>query len=78
MTTVPNIIKSLIIPLVIKSSKLDVSSAPDEYWNKFVNDFIYYETNATPIYSKLYHLELNDPEYIFNQLPEIYSIFMKE
>jgi hypothetical protein len=78
MSTVSTIIKNLILPLVIKYAKVDVSSAPDTYWKQFASDFINYEIDAGPIYSVLYKLELQNPEDIFKQLPEVYSDFIKE
>ena len=78
MSTLSTIIKSLILPIVIKSAKFDVSSAPDTFWEQFASDFVTYETDASAIYSTLYKLELSNPEYIFNQLPDIFSTFMKK
>ena len=48
------IIKNLILPLVIKSAQVDVSSATNAYWEQFASDFINYETDATSIYNSLY------------------------
>ncbi len=78
MSTISTIIKNLILPIVIKSAKFDVSSAPDVFWEQFAIDFVTYETDASTIYSTLYKLELNNPEYIFNQLPGVFSNFIKE
>lgn len=72
------IIKNLILPIVIKSAKVDVSSAPETYWNQFANDFISYEIDASPIYSTLFKLELQNPEDVFQKLPKAYSDFINE
>ena len=78
MNTASTIIKSIILPLLIKFSKGDLTMLPDDFWNQFAADFIYYETAATPIYTSLYQLELQDPEAVFEKLPEAYSSFIKE
>ena len=78
MNTASTILKSLILPLVIKFSKGDVASLPDDFWNQFATDFIYYENDATPIYTALYKLELQNPEAIFEMLPQAYSSFINE
>lgn len=78
MNTPSTIIKSLIVPLVIKFSKGDLTALPDAFWNQFATDFIYYENDATPIYASLYKLELQNPEAIFEKLPQTYSAFIKE
>lgn len=78
MNTASNILKSVILPLVNKFSKGDVTSLPDDFWNQFATDFIHYEIDATPIYTALYKLELQNPEAIFEQLPQAYSSFINE
>lgn len=78
MNTNSTIIKSLILPLVIKFAKGDLNMLPDDFWNQFATDFIQYETDATPIYTSLYQLELQDPEAVFEKLPQAYSSFIKE
>ena len=78
MNTASTIIKSLIVPLVIKFTKVDVNSLSDDYWKQFATDFIYYENDATPIYTSLYKLELQNPEAVFQQLPQAYSSFINE
>jgi hypothetical protein len=78
MSRISTIIKNLMLPLLIKSAKLDISSAPDIFWEQFAIDFVSFETDASSIYSTLYKLELNNPETIFNQLPKVYSNFIKE
>ena len=78
MNTASTILKSLILPLVIKFSKGDVTTLPDDFWNQFATDFIYYEIDAAPIYTALYKLELQNPEAIFEKLPQAYSSFIKE
>ena len=78
MNTASTIIKSLILPLVIKFAKGDLNMLPDDFWNQFATDFIQYETDATPIYTSLYQLELQDPEAVFEKLPQAYSSFIKE
>ncbi len=78
MNTPSTIIKSLILPLVIKFTKVDVNSLSDDFWKQFATDFIYYENDATPIYTSLYKLELQNPEAVFEQLPQVYSSFINE
>lgn len=78
MNTASTIIKSLILPLVIKFSKGNVNTLPDDFWNQFATDFIHYENDATPIYNTLYQLELQNPEAVFEKLPQAYSSFIKE
>lgn len=78
MNTASTIIKSLILPLVIKFTKGNINTLPDDFWNQFANDFIRYEINATPIYTSLYKLELQNPEAVFEKLPQVYSSFIKE
>jgi len=78
MNTASTIIKSLILPLVIKFSKGNINTLPDDYWNQFAADFVHFENDATPVYTALYQLELQNPEDVFEKLPEAYSSFIKE
>lgn len=78
MNTPSTIIKSIILPLVVKISKGNVTTLPDDYWAQFAIDFIHFENNATPIYTALYQLELQNPEAVFEKLPQAYSSFIKE
>jgi hypothetical protein len=78
MNTTSIIIKGLILPLVIKLSKGDVTSLPDDFWHQFATDFIYYEIDAAPVYAALYQLELENPEDVFEKLPQVYSSFINE
>ncbi len=78
MNTASTILKSLMLPLVIKFSKGDLTALPDAFWNQFATDFIHYEIDATPIYTALYKLELQNPEAIFEKLPQAYSSFINE
>jgi hypothetical protein len=78
MNTTSTIIKSLILPLIIKLSKGDVSSLPDDFWHQFATNFIYYEIDAAPVYAALYQLELENPEDVFEKLPQVYSSFIIE
>lgn len=78
MNTASTILKSLILPLIIKLSKANLNSLPDSFWNQLATDFIHYETNASPIYASLYKLELQNPEDVFEKLPQAYSDFIKE
>ena len=78
MNTASTILKSLILPLVIKFSKGDLTTLPDDFWNQFAADFVHYEIDATPIYTTLYKLELQNPEAVFEKLPQAYSSFINE
>lgn len=78
MNTTSTIIRGLILPLVIKLSKGDVTSLPDDFWHQFATDFIYYEIDAAPVYAALYQLELENPEDVFEKLPQVYSSFINE
>ena len=78
MNTASTILKNLILPVVVKFSKANVNDLPDNFWNQFATDFIRYEIDATPIYTLLYKLELQDPEAVFEKLPQAYSSFIKE
>ncbi len=78
MNTTSTIVKNLIVPLVIKFSKGDVASLTDDFWYQFATDFIHYEIDATPIYKSLYKLELQNPEDVFEKLPQAYSNFINE
>ena len=64
--------------MIIKMSKGDLNNLSDDFWNQFANDFIQYETDAQPIYSALYKLELQNPEEVFEKLPQAYSSFISE
>lgn len=72
------LIKGIILPMIIKMSKGDLNNLSDDFWNQFANDFIQYETDAQPIYSALYKLELQNPEEVFEKLPQAYSSFISE
>lgn len=78
MNTASTIIKNLILPLVIRFAKEDVNALPDDFWNRFANDFVHYPNDASPIYAALYKLELQDPEAVFKNLSKVYSAFIKE
>lgn len=71
-------IKGLILPLIIKMSKGNLSNLSDDFWIQFANDFIHYEIDAQPIYTTLYKLELLNPEDVFEKLPQAYSSFISE
>lgn len=78
MNNSSTLIKGLILPLIIKLSKGNLNDLPDDFWNQFANDFIHYEIDAQPIYSALYKLELQNPEDVFDKLPQAYSNFINE
>jgi hypothetical protein len=72
------LIKGIILPMIIKMSKGDLNNLSDDFWNQFANDFIHYEIDAQPIFSALYKLELQNPEDVFEKLPQAYSSFISE
>jgi hypothetical protein len=78
MNNSSTLIKGLILPLIIKLSKGNLNDLPDDFWNQFANDFIHYEIDAQPVYSTLYKLELQNPEVVFDKLPQAYSNFINE
>jgi hypothetical protein len=78
MNNSSTLIKGLILPLIIKMSKGNLNTLSDDFWNQFANDFIHYEIDAQPIYSTLYKLELQNPEDVFDKLPQAYSSFINE
>jgi hypothetical protein len=78
MNNSSTLIKGLILPLIIKLSKGNLNDLPDDFWNQFANDFIHYEIDAQPVYSTLYKLELQNPEDVFDKLPQAYSNFINE
>ena len=71
-------IKNLMLPILLKSTKLDLTTLPDSFWDQFAKDLIVYQTDASLVYSSLYKLELIDTENVFNKLPDIFSSFIKE
>ena len=71
-------IKNLMLPILLKSTKLDLTILPDSFWYQFAKDLIVYQTDASIVYSSLYKLELIDTENVFNKLPDIFSSFIKE
>lgn len=78
MNNSSTLIKGLILPLIIKMSKGNLNTLSDDFWNQFATDFIHYEIDAQPIYSTLYKLELQNPEDVFEKLPQAYSNFINE
>lgn len=78
MNNSSSLIKGIILPLIIKLSKGNLNDLPDDFWNQFAYDFINYEIDAKPIYLKLYNLELQNPEDVFDKLPQAYSSFIYE
>jgi len=78
MNTNAVLLKSLILPLLVKFVNGDVNALPDVFWEQFAADFIRYEIDATPVFASLYQLELQNPEGLFEKLPEAYSNFIKQ
>ena len=78
MNNSSTLIKGIILPMIIKLSKGNLNDLPDDFWNQFANDFIHYEIDAQPVYSTLYKLELQNPEEVFEKLPQAYSSFISE
>ena len=50
------------LPILLKSTKLDLTILPDSFWYQFAKDLIVYQTDASIVYSSLYKLELIDTE----------------
>lgn len=72
------VLKSLLIPKLEKDINFHRLNFKDAYWEMFTESFLNFENDAKPIYELIYGLQLNDPERIFDKLPNIFSEFMNE
>jgi len=72
------LVEILINPILSKNTNGDLSEFDSTFWDEFALDFINYETNAEPVYLKLYKLSLNNPEQVFDKLDKVYELFIKQ
>lgn len=72
------LVQILINPIISKNINGDLSQFDTTFWNEFALDFVDYETNAEPVYLKLYKLSLNNPEQVFEKLDKVYNLFIKQ
>lgn len=72
------LVQILINPIISKNINGDLSQFDTTFWNEFALDFVDYETNAEPVYLKLYKLSLNNPEQVFEKLDKVYDLFIKQ
>lgn len=72
------LVEILINPIISKNTNSDLSKFNTAFWEEFAIDFVDYESNAEPVYLKLYKLSLNNPEQVFEKLDKVYDLFIKE
>lgn len=72
------LVEILINPILSKNTNGDLSQFDITFWDEFALDFVNYETNAEPVYLKLYKLSLNNPEQVFDKLDKVYELFIKQ
>lgn len=72
------LVEILINPIISKNTNGDLSQFNTTFWDEFALDFVDYETNAEPVYLKLYKLSLNNPEQVFEKLDKVYDLFIKQ
>lgn len=72
------LVEILINPIIFKNTNGDLSQFNTTFWDEFALDFVDYETNAEPVYLKLYKLSLTNPEQVFEKLDMVYDLFIKQ
>lgn len=72
------LVEILINPIISKNTNGDLSQFNTKFWDEFALDFVDYETNAEPVYLKLYKLSLNNSEQVFEKLDRVYDLFIKQ
>ncbi|MBI6115972.1 tetratricopeptide repeat protein [Salegentibacter maritimus] len=71
------IVKDLLLPILKEDSNL--KEVPNDlFWNNFSTLFLEYPKDSKPVIAELYRLELNDPEKVFEELPQIYRNYIGE
>lgn len=78
MKTAITIIEDIILPKLEKDSKFSEVKLDTAFWKKLSNAILHFEADAKPLYVSFYSLELDNPEKIIAQLPNIYNQFVKE
>lgn len=71
------IIKGLLLQRLREDSAF-LEEPNEVFWNNFSAIFLDYEKDSKPVIAALYRLELDDPERIFEELPQIYGDFIEE
>lgn len=72
------LVEILINPIISKNTNVELSQFTTSFWDEFALEFVDYETNAEPVYLKLYKLSLNNPEQVFEKLDKVYELFIKQ
>lgn len=72
------ILKSLLISKLEKDINFHRLNFKDAYWEMLTECFLNFENDAKPIYELIYGLQLNDPERVFDKLPNIFTEFINE
>jgi hypothetical protein len=73
-----NIAQDLLLPDLKQDSSFDPDKAHTSFWESFTKTLLDFETDAKPIYTLIYSLELNNAEAIISTLPNIYKGFISE
>ncbi len=72
------LVEILINPIISKNTNSNLNQFNTTFWEEFALDFVDYESNAEPVYLKLYKLSLNNPEQVFEKLDKVHELFIKQ
>jgi hypothetical protein len=72
------LLKSLLLPILEEDLNFHRVKLNDAFWDFLIKYFLNYEEDAKPTHTLLYALQLNEPELVLNQLPQLFSDFIND
>jgi hypothetical protein len=73
-----NIAQDVILPELKQDSSFDKGKTSVAFWETFTKSLLDFETDAKPVYTSIYSLDLKNAEAIISILPNIYQTFISE
>lgn len=73
-----NIAQNIFLPVLQRDSSFDKGKTSVAFWEALTKALLDFETDAKPVYTSIYSLELNNAEAIISILPNIYQTFISE
>lgn len=73
-----DLLKSLLLPILEEDLNFHRVKLNDAFWDFLIKCFLNYEEDAKPTRTMLYALQLNEPELVLNQLPQLFNDFINE
>lgn len=78
MQSIIQTIQTAFLTVLQADNNFSEKGISDSFWEDFTNDLIGFQEDAKPIYTKIYSLNLENPEAIISKVPDFYALLIDE